>query len=60
MATMLVMNRPSNSSRIFLLAQRRTPSDGANGQIQRYRLARVSRSTRVLDAGRRPLGPKRI
>jgi hypothetical protein len=40
------MNRPSTSSRIFLLADRRPQPGAAYGPLQRYRLARVALGSR--------------
>lgn len=53
------MNRPSTSSRILLLADRRTQPGAPYGPIQRYRLARLAPGSRPA-AGRRLVDPKRV
>lgn len=57
--TIPAMNTPSSSSRILLLAARRTPSVGGNVRIQRYRLARVARGVRLGETGQRLVDHKR-
>ncbi|MGH2894036.1 MAG: hypothetical protein ACRDPM_12335 [Solirubrobacteraceae bacterium] len=47
------MNTSSSSSRILLLADRRTPAVGSSVRIQRYRLARVARGVRPGETGQR-------
>ncbi|MGZ4166840.1 MAG: hypothetical protein ACXVR1_09965 [Solirubrobacteraceae bacterium] len=54
------MNSPSSSSRIMLLADRRTPPVSGSVRIQRYRLARVPRGVRVGETGPRLVESKRV
>jgi hypothetical protein len=57
--TITDMNSPSSSSRILLLADRRTPPVGGTVRVQRYRLARVARATRPGETGQRLVASKR-
>jgi hypothetical protein len=60
MGTMPDMNRPSPSSRIFLLADRRPASVAGSGPVARYRLARLQPGAGAAQAGRRLGDPKRV
>ena len=57
--TIAVMNSPSSSPRIMLLADHRTPAPRGSVRVQRYRLARVARSPRA-DSSRRLADTKRV
>lgn len=56
--TIPAMNIPSSSSRILLLADRRTPPVSGTVRIQRYRLARVAREVRPGETAARLLASK--
>lgn len=58
--TIPAMNSPSSSSRIMLLADRRTPPVSGSVRIQRYRLARVPRGVRLGETGPRLAESKRV
>jgi hypothetical protein len=57
--TILAMNSPSSSSRIMLLADRRTPPTSGGVRIQRYRLARVPLGARAGETSPRLAASKR-
>jgi hypothetical protein len=54
------MNSPSSSSRIMLLADRRTPPTSGGVRIQRYRLARVPLGARAGETSPRLVASKRV
>jgi hypothetical protein len=58
--TIPAMNSPSSSSRILLLAGRRTPSVTGTVRVQRYRLARIARAARPDETGQRLVATKHV